>query len=156
MKRYVKSVLIALFVIFIVIQFIQPKKNAGEITSDHFINQKDIPSDIKTILKTSCFDCHSNQTTYLWFDKIAPASWLVSSHIKEGKHHLNFSNWGKTDTLDLISDLGDISDVMKDKSMPLTSFTMMHGKARLTQDQRNTIIAWSDSYANNLLKEMKK
>ncbi|MFB6320592.1 heme-binding domain-containing protein [Saccharicrinis sp. FJH54] len=156
MKRTILIISVLILVVLIIIQFFQPEKNTGEITSDHFINQDGIPSDIKTMLQSSCFDCHSNNTTYLWFDKIAPASWLVSDHIKEGKHHLNFSDWGNTDTLDLISNLSDISDEVKNKSMPLSSYSFLHRKARLTQEQRNTIVAWSEAYANDLLKEMKK
>jgi hypothetical protein len=151
MKKIILSILLVLVLGFIVAQFFPPKKNLGEVTQTHFVNQEGIPADIKTMLKTSCFDCHSNHTTYLWYDKIAPASWLVSSHINEGKHHLNFSEWGKADTLDQIKMLDEISEVLTDKSMPLTSYTFLHTDAKLKQVERDKIIAWTEKYSEELL-----
>ncbi len=41
----------------------------------------------------SCFDCHSNNTNYPWYSKVAPISWYINSHIKKGRKILNFSKW---------------------------------------------------------------
>lgn len=154
MKRIFLITLAILIIGFIVIQFFPREKNQGDIMQAHIINQDGIPSDIKTMLKTSCFDCHSNQTEYLWYDNIAPATWIVDHHIEEGKHHLNFSEWGKTDTLDRISMLDEISEVLEDKSMPLSSYTFLHTNAKLTRGERDNIINWSKSRTKKLLVEM--
>lgn len=43
---------------------------------------------------TSCFNCHSNETFWPWYSKIAPVSWLMQSDVDEGREHFNISMWG--------------------------------------------------------------
>ena len=47
----------------------------------------------RTLAKLACFDCHSNETVWPWYSKIAPVSWLVYWDVVEGRKHLNFSDW---------------------------------------------------------------
>ena len=51
------------------------------------------PKEIIGMLKTSCYDCHSYQTKMPWYGNVAPISWEVRSHIKEGREWLNFQEW---------------------------------------------------------------
>ena len=47
----------------------------------------------RNLAKIACFDCHSNETVWPWYSKIAPVSWLVYWDVVEGRKHLNFSDW---------------------------------------------------------------
>src|SRR5580658_1289306 len=51
--------------------------------------------EIASILRGSCYDCHSNETKLRWYDRIAPAYWLVARDVREGRARLNFSEVGR-------------------------------------------------------------
>ena len=51
------------------------------------------PAELATILQRSCYDCHSNKTTFPRYSDIAPVSWFTKYHVKEGRDHMNFSTW---------------------------------------------------------------
>ncbi len=73
------------------IQVIRPSKNRSDVVSENTAIVA--PENIQSILNKSCNDCHSNNTNYEWYHNIAPVSWLVALHIKQGKNHVNFDNW---------------------------------------------------------------
>ena len=75
-------------------QFFQPEDNFGDYESvKNFLVETNADSNIESILKKACFDCHSDKTVYPWYSKITPINYLISHHVKEGKEHINFSNW---------------------------------------------------------------
>lgn len=151
MRKIIKLLFLFFLAVFIIIQFFQPEKNLGGITSDHIFEQENLPPEIKTILSNSCLDCHSNQTNYLWYHKIAPVSWFINSHIEDGKKELNFSNWGQMDVFDQIGTLDKIRSEIEDKEMPLESYTLIHKKARLSDEQISIIATWIDQFSEELL-----
>lgn len=137
--------------IFIVIQFFRPELNNGGLGENNILTKEQLPEAIGAMLKHSCFDCHSNQTNYPWYDRIAPASWMVAQHIKEGKKQLNLSDWGSKDVIDKVTILGGISDEVKSGSMPLPAYTLIHRDAKLSKDQVNEMILWTDKFGEELL-----
>ena len=91
----IKKLLIGLLVLLVFAQFIRISKVNPEIVHENdFITITNPPNNITTILKTSCYDCHSNETTYPWYTNISPLSWWIKHHINEGREELNFSEWG--------------------------------------------------------------
>src|SRR4051812_1459572 len=94
MKRFLKRILLLLSVVFVIIQFFHPAKNQSEVISINDITKVyPVPGEVQKILKTSCYDCHSNNSIYPWYAKIQPVSWWLNHHIDEGKHELNFSEF---------------------------------------------------------------
>jgi hypothetical protein len=45
------------------------------------------------LAQDACFDCHSYQTELPWYGRVAPVSWVVAGHVREGREELNFSTW---------------------------------------------------------------
>jgi len=88
-----KKVLIAVVVILVLIQFIRPEKNSSIENKNDISTVLQVPEDVKEIIKTSCADCHTNNTKFPWYSEIAPVSWYLAQHVNEGKEHLNFSEW---------------------------------------------------------------
>lgn len=156
MKKLLFYVFLPLLVFFIFLQFFQSPKNTGQITGNHILMQDSMSTDLETLLVNACLDCHSNNTNYLWYHKIAPVSFMVNNHITEGKEELNLSDWGKLDALDKIGKLDEISEVVENESMPLKAYSVMHKKARMNQEQRAQIVNWSKSYSENILSELSK
>ncbi len=90
MKKFLMYFIIGL----LVIQVIRPSKNKHEVNPEQSIGQVvAVPDDVQAIFERSCYDCHSNNTNYLWYHEIAPMSWVVAYHIKDGKEHLNFDEF---------------------------------------------------------------
>lgn len=154
MKRLLTYLIIAVALLFVVLQFFQPEKNENETLKTHILKVEQIPENIEKILESSCFDCHSNKTTYLWYDKVSPASWLVNKHIIEGKKELNFSEWGELDAYDKFGILKDILNEVEKKNMPLRSYTMMHKNAKLTDEKQKVLMDWCEKRMSELKEEL--
>jgi hypothetical protein len=96
MKRRIKPVVLASLFLFIAIQFYQPARNSNKEqdgTMD-IAQAYDVPADVKRILHISCYDCHSSNTNYVWYDYIQPVRMMEESHIKRARKDLDFSEWG--------------------------------------------------------------
>lgn len=87
------------------------------------------------IAAAACYDCHSNETRWRWYDKVAPASWLVQDHIDEGRQALNFSDWGRPQKL------REMAEVVTEGSMPPRSYEILHPSARLSAAEKEQLIA---------------
>jgi mono/diheme cytochrome c family protein len=152
MRLILKIVVVIGIVTFIVIQFFQPGKNVGEITQNHIFKQEQLPENVQQVFQNACMDCHSNNTKYPWYNKIAPVSWILNKHVTEGKNELNFSEWGEMDAFDKIGALEDIRQEVERKTMPLKGYVAMHKEAKLTDEQREALIAWIDKKGDELVK----
>ena len=145
-KKILKKVGLVLLIVFIGMQFIRPQKNNGvadtpnDIT--HFVT---VPDTVMRMLKGSCYDCHSNHTNYPWYAEIAPSSWWLASHVKNGKADLNFSNFAQYTPRRMKNKLSSISDQVENREMPLKSYLFLHGDARLSNEQIQLIRNWTDS-----------
>lgn len=82
----------------------------------------------------ACFDCHSNQTTWPWYSHVAPFSWIVQSHVDEGREALNFSDWSRT-----YEEAGESADSVLAGEMPPRSYTLAHPNARLSATEQRAL-----------------
>jgi uncharacterized membrane protein len=142
----VKKILLGLLVLFIAIQFIRQSKNLGASPgpADLFA-QHQAPDDVKQLVQTACYDCHSNTTRYPWYAEVQPVGWFLADHIKEGKRHLNFSGFGQLPPKRAARKLEQCADEVSEGGMPLASYRLVHADARLTDAQRKLLVAWFDS-----------
>ena len=147
MKIRVKKIVILGLIIFLLIQFYQPARNLdyGQVLPTHFTKIYAVPSDVESILRTSCYDCHSNNTEYPWYSYLQPARMILDSHIKEGKENLNFSTFGDYSQRKQENKLERIVKQIKSDEMPLRSYTILHQDAVLNENQKQEIINWINS-----------
>ncbi len=140
-----KKILLGILAIFILIQFFRPEKNNSKNEMNAMSTVMEIPVEVTKIIQTSCADCHTNSTNYPWYSEIAPASWYLAQHVKEGKEHLNFSEWTtyNKDQQDHI--IKDIKEVLNDREMPLKSYLLIHKEAKLTENQYQIMYDWANS-----------
>ena len=149
----IKKILLAILIVFIVIQFIQPARNKnGQVIATDISKIYSLPQSVQATLKTACYDCHSNNTNYPWYTNIQPVGWMMARHIKEGKEELNLSEFGSYSERRQLSKLRSIENSIKDGSMPISSYTIIHKNARLTKEEKAQLIDWAkiirDSLAN--------
>lgn len=144
MKKVIKSFLIFLLIILIIIQFFRPEKNISATISANDITTKfAVPDDVKKILETSCYDCHSNNTNYPWYSEVQPFAWWLDGHIKDGKRGLNFSEFETYRLRKQYKRFEDINEQVKSGEMPLSSYTLIHRYAKLNNDQKLLIANWT-------------
>jgi hypothetical protein len=96
------------------------------------------------LVRTACFDCHSNETVWPWYSYVAPVSWLVARDVNNGREGLNFSepqDWTP-------EYLQHIIDMTADGEMPLTKYIWLHPAANLTDEQRAQLIAGIEATFN--------
>jgi mono/diheme cytochrome c family protein len=92
----------------------------------------------RELAKKACFDCHSNETTWPWYSKVAPISWLVYWDVVEGRDHLNFSDWRggsrKSETPH------EITKEVSEGEMPPLQYTIAHPETRLDAQSKKRLI----------------
>lgn len=130
-------------IVLAAIQFIRPARNNGSTSGPHDItHQVAVPDSVMNILKTSCYDCHSNHTDYPWYANINPIGFWLKSHIDDGKRSVNFSDLSSFTQKKLDHRLGDITEQLESHEMPLTSYTLIHRYAILNPHQENMLKKW--------------
>lgn len=143
MKKKIGFLLIA---VFIVIQFFHPKKNQStELLASDITKVTTVPDSVLHLLKVACYDCHSNNTVYPWYNNIQPVAWWLNDHINEGKGRLNFSEFGNYPAEKQAKKLKGIARAVKGGGMPLSSYTLIHRDAILDEAQKELIIKWTKS-----------
>lgn len=158
-KSWAKRILMILLIILLGIQFIQPGKNNQSMEMANDISKVvTVPDSVHALLKTACYDCHSNFTNYPWYSNLQPLGWWLKDHIDEGKSHLNFQDFAlvkandRYPTVALRQDhkLDEVIETVESGEMPLKSYTIIHGEAKLTAAQQKMIVDWAKAARKEL------
>lgn len=106
--------------------------------------ETDVPAsaEVREVLKRACYDCHSNETVWPWYARVAPASWLVAWDVNEGREHLNFSTWNRLNEADRQHAFEEIQDEVESGAMPLPIYLPLHPEARLSDQDKAILAAW--------------
>ncbi|MCF6205647.1 MAG: heme-binding domain-containing protein [Sulfurovum sp.] len=129
-----KKIFFALIALLVLIQFIPYGKDH---TNPPVISEPkwDTPQ-TREIFMRACGDCHSNETKWPWYSKIAPISWGVYHHVVEGREHFNVSAWGAQEK----NEGDDAAEEVEEGEMPLTSYLLIHKEAKLNRDEKENFI----------------
>jgi hypothetical protein len=148
-----KKILLVLLVAFIAIQFFRPVKNintAEAATANDISKVFPVPDNVHSILKTSCYDCHSNNTVYPWYAAIQPAAWWLQDHVDEGKKEVNFNEFATYSPRRQFKKFEEIKEQVKEDEMPLSSYTLIHRNAILSKEQGATLTAWASALQDSM------
>ena len=147
-----KYLLFTLLAILIIIQFFRPAKNLGGDVGNDISTRYPVPENIRLIFGKACNDCHSNKTSYPWYAKVQPVAWWMAGHVNDGKRHLNFSEFTKSNIARQNHKLEEIIETVKEREMPLSSYTWlgMHPEADLTDEERVAITSWAAAQMDSL------
>ena len=149
-KARVKKVIFALAVFLIAIQFVQPRRtNPPVIPSRALTAHVVVPEDVQSTLMRACGDCHSNQTVWPWYSRLAPMSWMIVDDVNQGRRHMNFQDWEAQESPKAATDhLVDICKEAREKGMPPFTYRITHENARLTPQELNALCNWSESFGS--------
>ena len=138
MKRLLVRIVFVLLILLVVIQVIPVPRTNPPITAD-------IPTspDVKAVLRRACYDCHSNETVYPWYSRIAPVSWILAQHVSEGREDLNFSIWDQYSPKDQGEHIHESWETVVEGEMPPRYYTIMHQDALLSPEDRAVLQTWA-------------
>jgi len=138
MRKLLSYFIICLLAAFLIIQFVPVKMNNPDVTYD-------IPTTpaVKSVLRRACYECHSNQTMWPWYSKIAPVSWMISSDIIKGRKALNYSEWDRYTNSEKIKQIRESWEEVSEGEMPPYIYIKMHPESKLTVRDRNLLHEWA-------------
>ncbi|MDO5970448.1 heme-binding domain-containing protein [Flavivirga aquimarina] len=143
-----KKILVILLIALVLIQFYRPEKNNAEYLDVAAFEAETKPGkDVAAILKAQCYDCHSNKTEYPWYAEIAPISFWLDDHIKDGSKHFNVSKWDTYKDKKKDHKLEELIEEVEAGEMPLKSYTWIHGS--ITQEDKEALIVWAKKAREN-------
>ena len=146
-----KKILLVLLVIFLVIQVFHPKRNKSKQDQPYAIAKKfPVPDDVKAIMARACYDCHTNNTRYPWYCYVQPVDWWTDNHVKKGKKGINFDEYTNKSLRYQYHKMEEVEEQVKEGKMPLNSYLWIHKDAKLTPEEKNKIIAWTNSVRDSL------
>jgi hypothetical protein len=139
-----RKVLIGLLIALVIIQFVRPERNTdSSVKADDITARYDVPANVQAILKRACNDCHSNYTAYPWYANIQPLGLWLQHHIDEGKAELNFSIFNTYSDKKKAHKMEEVAEMVERGEMPLESYTLIHGDAKLTKKEAQALITWA-------------
>ncbi|NDP22840.1 MAG: heme-binding domain-containing protein [Paludibacter sp.] len=149
--KTLKRIGLVIMVVLVGLQFFPTRTNQStEVPTTDIILSYRAPENIENILHTSCYNCHSNNTNYPWYSHVQPVGWLLESHINKGKEELNLSEFGSYSVRRQKSKLNSMVNQIEKGEMPLYSYTLIHRDARLSQDQKKTLVNYLNSILDSL------
>jgi len=143
MKRILQIVFIVLAVMLIVAQAIRPERTNPPVTGE--INA---PPEIKSILRKTCYNCHSNETVWPWYSQVAPASWLLVYDVSNARKRVNFSEWSSLPPQRQAKKLKKAEEDIREGEMPLWYYLPLHPEARLSDADKSALRAWLKEQAS--------
>jgi hypothetical protein len=147
-------IMLALLGAFISLQLVPAARNeSGQMLPSDVTRTIAVPVAVQAVLKTSCYDCHSNRTYYPWYSNLQPVRWMLDRHIRVGKENLNFSEFGSYSARKQQNKLRSIKSSIEEGTMPLSLYTLIHPKARMSIAEKELVKNWAikakDSLAGN-------
>lgn len=135
MKAVIRITLVLLVVligIFVLVQFLP----FGKPANNPPVTQEPVwdSPETRQLAAQACFDCHSNETDWPWYSRIAPVSWLIANDVKEGRRALNFSEWGRSQ-----EEGDDLAEVIFEGEMPPSYYIILNPDANLSGAEKQAL-----------------
>jgi cytochrome c len=146
----------ALFAASIALSFVHPWGNLRSgVTADvPLLDGSAVPDDVRHVLQTKCADCHSTNTEWPLYSRLAPGSWLVEHDVHDGRNHLNMSQWQRYNLETQIDLLTKIASEARSGQMPEKQYLILHPKARLSSEERQVIYDWAKAERKHVKEQL--
>jgi hypothetical protein len=145
MNKVYKWAFRLVMVALILIQFVPVDRSNPPVTGEVVA-----PNLVMEVLRNSCYDCHSNETRWPWYSRVAPVSWRIAQHVERGRGDLNFSEWQGMSPEDQEQAREEIWEKVERGVMPLSDYLRMHPEAVLTESQKDALRRWAQGQAQAL------
>jgi mono/diheme cytochrome c family protein len=129
--RTILAIAVILFAVIQVVPYGHARTNPPVVSEPSWDN-----AETRALARHACFDCHSNETEWPLYARIAPVSWLVQRDVDEGRAHLNFSEWHRPQ-----KEADEAAEAVREGEMPMPIYQLMHSHARLSDADRQRLAA---------------
>ena len=146
----IKKILIGLLLVLIAIQFIKPERNLSGKNTNDISTLYPMSDSVKLIVNKACADCHSNKTVYPWYASVQPLAFWLDHHVDEGKREINFNEFASYRIGKQNHKLKEVIEQIKEGEMPLSSYTLIHKDAKLTEAEKASLIQWCQSIMDTI------
>jgi hypothetical protein len=136
--KVVRWVVLGVVVVFMGIQFVPVDRSNPRVTAE-----VPAPPEARAVLRRACYDCHSHETVWPWYSRVAPVSWLVVRDVHEGRKHLNFSTWDQYTTQQQVKNLKESWEEVAEGEMPPWFYLPVHRDAVLSAEDRAILRKWA-------------
>ena len=133
-----KKVAVGLVALLVALQLVPVDRTNPAVTGE-----VPAPDDVRALLRAACYDCHSNETVWPWYTRVAPVSLLAAHDVEEGREYVNFSEWDRLDAAGRQHAYEEVVEVLEEGEMPLWFYTPLHPEADLDEEQVATLVAWA-------------
>ena len=149
-----KKISVILLVAFILIQFFSFYKNNPAPTPQmDFLTIKNTPETTANLIRNGCYDCHSNETKYLWYSNVQPIAWFLQDHIEEGRKELNFCTFATYEPKRQAHKLAEAIEQIEKGEMPLDSYIIAHSEAKFSEAQKQEVIQYLKLVESDIRRE---
>jgi len=138
LMRILKFGGIALAVFLVAAQFVPVNRTNPPVGAEIVA-----PADVMAVLERACYDCHSNETVWPAYSRVAPVSWLVARDVHKGREALNYSTWGRYSAEERAELLEESWEEVEEGEMPMKAYVLLHPSARLSAEDRAVLRAWA-------------
>ena len=138
--RVVKWAALAFCVAFIAIQLLPVSRTNPPVQGDFRGSAEAV-----SVLRRACYDCHSNETVWPWYSRVAPLSWVIAHDVNEGRAALNFSTWNQLSAEKQAEAMNESWEEVAEAKMPTWYYVALHPEARLSPADQSVLRAWSAS-----------
>jgi len=129
-QKVIGGGIVVVLLILLIIQLIPlDRTNPKVVTQMNWDSPK-----TEELARAACFDCHSNETTWPWYSKVAPIKLLVWNDVRGGRERLNFSEWNSGGR-----ETDEIAEVINEGEMPPWFYVIMHPKAKLSDSEKQAL-----------------
>lgn len=142
MTKWLPRVMGGALVVLILIQFVPVAKTNPPIETEI-----PAPDAVKTVLRQSCFDCHSNETVWPWYSRVAPVSWFLKHNVEEAREEMNFTAWNRIEPEKREKQIAEVWEEVEEGHMPPWFYLIVHAEARLSATDREILRSWSSNAA---------
>jgi Haem-binding domain len=150
MRQRIRRGGVVVIVLLALAQAYQPDRSNPTTSASSIWEDPTVPRDVLAVFERSCADCHSHETRWPWYSRVAPISWLSARDVNEGRRHLNFSMWSELDPYRRFKLLEEICEEVEEGEMPLAIYTLLHSGAKLSAAEVETLCAWTKSSRDEL------
>jgi len=153
---YVAGLAGALFFASFASSFVHPWGNPrrGMGSEAPLLAGSNVPGNVAQVLEAKCGDCHSNNTAWPAYSRLAPLSWFVEHDVIEGREHLNLSRWQDYTRETRVDLLSQIAAETRNEQMPLREYVVLHPKAKLSPEEEQLVYNWAKSERKQIRQEI--
>jgi cytochrome c551/c552 len=136
--RLWKKVAMGALATFAAIQLVTFERTNPPVTGDIRV-----AADVKAVLERGCYDCHSNASTWPWYSRVAPVSWLIHRDVTLGRQKLNFSAWETLPAARQAKKRIEVGEEITSGEMPPWFYTPLHPRAALSTADKQLLQTWA-------------